>query len=76
MYIILYKSTRYEHDPYDRASDGYQVKVDTVIELKDEDAVKEWIERNDQSHSPVKGYRVLKCEELTVKKTVSFAIGN
>lgn len=71
-YIILYKEDRFEHDPYDKEGGGYRVSVDKAVELKDEAAVIAWIEKNDSGYNPVKGYRVLKCEELNVKKTVSF----
>ena len=72
MYGILYKESKWEHDPYDKQGNGYSITVDKFVELKDEAAVIAWIEKNDGSHNAVKSYRVLKCEELNVKKTVSF----
>ncbi|AMQ66085.1 hypothetical protein AAY80_138 [Stenotrophomonas phage vB_SmaS-DLP_6] len=72
MYGILYQENKWEHDPYDEHGNGYKITVDKFVQLKDEAAVIAWIEKNDGSSSPIKAYRVLKCEELIVKKTVSF----
>lgn len=76
MFGVLYKEDRYEHDPYDKNGGGYSVKVDKFVELKDEAAVLEWVRKNDESYKPIKGYKLFKCQELTVTKTVNFDLSS
>jgi hypothetical protein len=40
--------------------------------LADEATILEWSRKNDESYETIKGFRLLRCQELTVTKTVSF----
>lgn len=64
-YAVIYKESRTEHDYYDPEHPS-TVQVDKLEQFDSQVKLLSWIERNDESYSRIKNYKVYELKELTV----------
>ena len=78
-YAVFIKSSyQVEGDERSRTNPGHgypahSVEYTNIQEFSDEQALKNWIVKNDESYSPDK-YRAVKCLPIVISKQVQFDV--